>query len=167
MSAVFNRSLRIKSILEALSVECFVPMRNDVHLVGRRKICKTVPAVRNLIFIRSTSGLIKTLKSHYPFIQYLTCKSDGHVKPIVVPDEQMRHFIAVAGTNEDRLIYLAPAEIRFDAGDKVRIRGGVFDGVEGVFLKVKGARDKRVVVSIEGVAAVATTAIHPDLLEKI
>lgn len=167
MSAVFNRSLRIKAILEAISVECFVPMRNDVHIAGRRKIRKTIPAVRNLIFIHTTASQIKALKSQYLFVQYLIHKTDGRVKPIVVPDDQMRHFIAVAGTGEEQLIYLEPQAIRFDAGDRVRIRGGVFDGVEGIFLKVKGARDRRVVVSIDGVAAVATTAIHPDLLEKI
>ena len=33
---------------------------------------------------------------------------------------------------------------------KVRITGGEFEGQEGVFLKVKGARDRRVVIEIQG-----------------
>ena len=50
-------------------------------------------------------------------------------------------------------------------GDKVRITGGIFSGVEGVFVRVKG--DRRVVVSIQGIMAVATAFIHPSLIEKI
>ena len=47
----------------------------------------------------------------------------------------------------------------FSAGD--------FEGQEGVFLKVKGARDRRVVIAIQGVIAVAMATIHPDLIEVI
>ena len=43
--------------------------------------------------------------------------------------------------------------------------GGVFEGVEGLFVRVKG--DRRVVVSIQGVMAVATTFIHPSLIVPI
>ena len=42
---------------------------------------------------------------------------------------------------------------------------GVFEGAEGVLVRVKG--DRRVVVAIEGLVAVATTFIHPSMLEKI
>ena len=52
-------------------------------------------------------------------------------------------------------------------GIKVRITGGEFEGQEGIFLKVKGARDRRVVVEIQGVIAVAMATIHPDLIEVI
>ena len=52
-------------------------------------------------------------------------------------------------------------------GTKVRITGGDFEGQEGVFLKVKGARDRRVVIAIQGVIAVAMATIHPDLIEVI
>ena len=42
-----------------------------------------------------------------------------------------------------------------------------FEGQEGIFLKVKGARDRRVVIEIQGVIAVAMATIHPDLIEVI
>ena len=38
---------------------------------------------------------------------------------------------------------------------------------EGVFLKVKGVRDRRVVIAIQGIIAVALATIHPDLIEVI
>ena len=58
-------------------------------------------------------------------------------------------------------------ELNLSKGTKVRVTGGDFAGQEGVFLKVKGARDRRVVVEIQGVIAVAMATIHPDLIEVI
>ena len=49
----------------------------------------------------------------------------------------------------------------------MRITGGPFEGQEGVFVKVKGARDRRVVVQIQGVIAVAMATVNPDLIEPI
>ena len=155
MSAVFNRSLKAKDILDAVRVENFVPMRSVVEVCGRRRVRKSVPAIRNLIFVRTTPSSIRELKSRYLFLQYLTHRVDGHTEPIVVPDEQMH------------LIYLQPEEVRFGAGDRVRVRGGVFEGVEGVFVRVKGTRDKRVVVMLEGVAAVALVTLPVQLLEAL
>ena len=167
MSAVFNRSLKAKDILDAVRVENFVPMRSVVEVCGRRRVRKSVPAIRNLIFVRTTPSSIRELKSRYLFLQSLTHRVDGHTEPIVVPDEQMRHFIAVASSDDEHLIYLQPEEVRFGAGDRVRVRGGVFEGVEGVFVRAKGTRDKRVVVMLEGVAAVALVTLPVQLLEAL
>ena len=40
-------------------------------------------------------------------------------------------------------------------------------GRKVIFVKVKGARDRRVVIEIQGVIAVALATIHPDLIEVI
>ena len=79
----------------------------------------------------------------------------------------MQRFIAVAGTYNDHLLYFQPEELNLSKGTKVRITGGDFEGQEGVFLKVKGARDRRVVIAIQGIIAVAMATIHPDLIEVI
>lgn len=42
---------------------------------------------------------------------------------------------------------------------------GAFRGVEGEFVRVRN--DRRVVVTIEGVMAVATTFVHPSLVEPV
>lgn len=85
--------------------------------------------------------------------------------PLVVSDGQMKNFIAVSGTYDEQLVYLDPTEVKMKKGDKVRIIGGLFAGVEGEFVRVKG--DRRVVVVINGVMAVATAFIHPSLIERI
>ena len=77
----------------------------------------------------------------------------------------MENFIKVAGTYEERLIYLDAEPGDFTRGERVRIIGGMFAGAEGVFVRFKG--DRRVVVNIEGIIAVATTFVHPSMIEKI
>ena len=77
----------------------------------------------------------------------------------------MKDFIAVAGSVEEQVVYLEPDVSSFAKGDRVRVTGGLFEGTEGYFVRVRG--DRRVVVCIPGIAAVATTFIHPSLVEKI
>ena len=86
-------------------------------------------------------------------------------EPLVVPDKQMYSFIAVAGAYDEQVVFLDSNVVSLRKGDRVRITGGIFAGVEGVFIRIKG--DRRVVVSIEGVMAVATAFIHPSLIEKV
>ena len=50
-------------------------------------------------------------------------------------------------------------------GQKVRITDGVFKGVIGEFVRIR--HDRRVVVNIEGVMAIATTFIPPSLVEPV
>ena len=86
-------------------------------------------------------------------------------RPITIPDSQMRSFIAVSGNYEEQIVYLDPIATALQKGDRVRVTGGIFEGVEGVIIRVKG--DRRVSVCIQGVMAVATAYIHPSLIERI
>lgn len=53
----------------------------------------------------------------------------------------------------------------FLTGQRVRVLDGPLKGAEGVVKRLKG--DRRLIVSISGVAAVATSYIPPSNLEKI
>ena len=86
-------------------------------------------------------------------------------QPITKPETQMRSFIAVSGSHDQQVVYLDPTTITFKKGERVRVTGGLFEGVEGEFVRVKG--DRRVVVSIQGVMAIATAFIHPSLIEPV
>ena len=108
---------------------------------------------------------VQRVKSQVTYLQYITDTRSG--QKIIVPDSQMQRFIAVSGTYDDHLLYFQPDELNLSKGTKVRITGGEFEGQEGIFLKVKGARDRRVVIEIQGVIAVAMATIHPDLIEVI
>ena len=88
-----------------------------------------------------------------------------HCRPVVIPDVQMRSFILVAGSHDEPILYMEAAELNLVKGQKVRITDGVFKGVIGEFVRIR--HDRRVVVNIEGVMAVATTFIPPSLVEPL
>ena len=94
-------------------------------------------------------GCIRTVSyTHLP-IRYIMDRETR--QPIVIPDSHMRSFIAVYGTYDQAALYLEPTELNLSQGTRVRITRGIFEGVEGVFVRVR--HDRRVVVNIEGVMA--------------
>lgn len=168
MSAPYQKELEARDLLAKNAIESFIPMRYCmVATAGSKKERRLVPAIHNLIFARTTRRLIQKVKTGYPYLQYKIRREDGQNIPIVVPERQMTQFISVCNTYNDDLIYLKPEEVNLAKGTPVRIIGGTFDGMEGTFVKVKGARRKRVVVSLPGLAAVATAEIATDYIQVI
>lgn len=162
----YSRELAFKKYLDERDIENFIPMRYEYVVKDERKIRKLVPVVHNLVFVYSSRRQIDEIKSTMGVrlpIRYIMDRETN--QPITIPETQMRSFIAVAGSHDQQVIYLDPTTVSFKKGDRVRVTGGLFEGVEGVFIRVKG--DRRVVVSIQGVMAIATTFIHPSLIEPV
>jgi len=160
----FNREMKVKDDLDLRGIESFIPMKYVMGTRRGRRVKKLVPTIHNLIFFHIEPSLMKQYKATTRLpIRYIM--NPATKKPVVVPDREMKNFIAVAGTYEEQLVYITPKPGQFTRGDRVRILGGPFEGAEGVLQRVKG--DSRVIVTVQGLVAVATTAIHPSLLEKI
>ena len=79
----------------------------------------------------------------------------------------MYDFIAIAGSDDEKVTYLSHDEAALAVGDMVRIKNGPFKGIEGKFIKLKNIRGKSVVVRIDGLTAVATATIPARFVEKI
>lgn len=168
MSAPYRRELKAKEYLQAKGIECFVPMVNA--LVEKRsgtKIRKQVPAIHNLIFVHTSKNVIQEVKRGVDYLQYRTMPREGKNIPIIIPDRQMQQFITVTQTTNEELIYMRPEEVNIAKGTRVRVHGGAFDGTEGVFVKIQGKRKPRVVLLIQGVAAVALAEISTEFIEII
>ena len=166
MSAPYRRELKAREFLATRGIESFVPMTKAIVEKGHTKSSKIVPAIHNLIFVHTTKEIIQQVKQGVDYLQYRTFPTDGKNRPIIVPDKEMEQFIAVTRERMDELTYLKPEDIDIAQGTRVRIHGGTFDGTEGIFVKIKGKRKRRVVVLIEGLAAVTINAeISPDLIE--
>lgn len=166
MSAPYRRELKAKSYLESKNIECYVPMTKAV-ITKRNGIKKSelIPAIHNLIFVRTTKETIKQLKQGVDFLQYRTQPVDGKNIPIVVPDKQMEQFIAITEAHKENITFLKPEEINLNTGTRVRIHGGCFDNIEGMFIKLKGKRKKVVVISFEGIASISLAEVSPDYIE--
>ena len=165
MRATYRRELEAMHLLEKANLGCFIPMQYKISIRRGRKVRALVPVIRNLVFVHARPSEVQRFKSQITYLQYITDTRSG--QKIIISDSEMQRFIAVAGTYNDHLLYFQPDELNLSKGTKVRVTGGDFEGQEGIFLKVKGARDRRVVVEIQGVIAVAMATIHPDLIEVI
>ena len=164
LRVTYQREMRVKAELDAMKVANFVPMQYKIIVRNGRRVKKLVASIHNLIFVYMTTEEMRNYRmtTHQP-VRYIMRRDTR--QPLVVPKEQMDNFIAVAGTYSEQLIYLKNDLSTFNKGELVRILGGPFEGAVGRFVRVRG--DRRVVVSVEGIVAVATTFIHPSLLEHI
>ena len=164
LRVTYNRELKVKDDLDERGIACFVPMQYRREERNGKMVKRLVPSVHNLIFVHATPTVMKEYKATTAMpVRYIMNRETR--KPIIVPAREMDNFIKVAGTYDEELIFLNPEPGDFARGDRVRILGGLFAGAEGVFVRVKG--DRRVVINVEGLVAVATTFIHPSMIEKI
>lgn len=165
MRVTYRRNKAARALLEREGIAYFVPMRYElVHVRGKCKR-ELVPVIQSLLFVHASAPEIQSVKSKVEFLQYIV--NTRTREKIIVPEEQMCRFIAVAGSLDDQLVWLEPSELNLSRGTKVRVTGGNFEGYEGVFMKVKGARDRRVVIAIQGVIAVAMATLPPELIEPL
>ena len=164
MRVTYRRELAVRDYLNEKGVETFIPMRHALKIkrgVPKRQL---IPAINSLLFVHAPQSTIQNIKAGIPHLQYIT---DKNHRKITVPENQMHHFIAACSSYDESLNFFDPSEVNLTKGTPVRIIGGDFEGMEGVFIKIKGKRDRRVVVAIQGVIAVAIATIHPDLIQLI
>ncbi len=96
---------------------------------------------------------------------FLYYSEPGENTPAPISDREMEIFrkaTELAGTGAE---YLGSDTWKYCVGDKVRVTEGLYKGLEGYIKRIKHAR--KLIVSIEGVAVVAISGIHPQYLEKI
>lgn len=157
-------------------LEAFVPMRRTRRrdAQGKFRYDEKV-AINNYIFVHTTYNRLMALKKEYPFdLEYSLLHRDVYEQgekigraPVIVPRNQMLNFIAVAGNQKERVQFLDVEKLDWEAGQRVRIIGGTFAGVEGIYLRTTKKHERRVVVKLDGIAAVATTALPSVLVEPI
>lgn len=167
MRVPYRNELKVQDRLQDKGIEVFIPTKRKLIKRRGKTIYELSPAVNNLIFVHSKLCIIKELKKEILNLQYLVNKENGQSTPITVRDNEMQQFIKASKNVNEEAIYLTPEEINIAKGTKVRIIGGNFDGIEGVFVKVKGKRSKRVVVMLDKLLAVAMAEVEPDYIEVI
>lgn len=172
MRVTYSREVKVKESLDSLGIENFLPMQwrvvNDKEVFRKKKL---VPAISNLIFVHAPQQLISELKRTRTALQplrYITAKAarpTGKAEILIVPDRQMENFMRVANVQDERVMFLDNNDFINRIGRRVRITEGFFAGVEGEIKRIQGNR--RVMVRLEGVAAVAITFVAPRCIEMI
>ena len=149
-------------------LEFFVPMYFELKGPEEKKKRRKCPLIPNYVFIRGSLNEIYAYKQTAVYLKFhRPVAENGQRKYTTVPDRQMEDFMKVARHYEKDICYYAPGEISLIKGDKVRIIGGEFNGVEGILLCTQGKRGDRVLIEIPGVMSISTCSIAPELIEII
>lgn len=160
----YSREIIVKSYLEGIGVESYVPMHFIERTYGERKRKVWEPLVHNLLFVRTSAGLLKQIKSETTLpIRYIMDR--GTKAPAVIPDRQMQDFMAVVATQNEHVEIVAPQDVDLASGDAVRVTGGIFAGIEGRYIRHKG--HSKVAVAIKGIATALTAYVPLMYIEKI
>ncbi|HET7749150.1 MAG TPA: UpxY family transcription antiterminator [Terriglobales bacterium] len=141
--AIHTRARHEKRIdlgLQQAGIETFLPIIHEVHRWSDRRKEVTLPLFPCYLFVRILPD---------PAIRLTVLKSPGVLNFVgkwdqlpAVPDKEIEQVRAVV-QQRDRFF---PCPF-LKTGQRIRIRGGVLDGVEGILSSHKGA--SAVVVSVE------------------
>ncbi len=158
----------VEEHLTQLGYTVFVPKKLAVRVYHGRKGRYLVPAIPSMVFVNATKESLLQAKQRVERLQFVMSASSGGNQPLVVADKDMSDFIKVASKSvaDESISYLTTDEVNIARGSRVRILGGPFDGVTGVFQRVKGHRNRRLVVTIPSIGSV-TAEVSPDLVQLL
>ena len=166
-SVTRDRELKIRDELRRDAHECFVPLKYVLKGARGKRQRVLVPAISGLIFVRGTlEGVREAIKFRRDGLFIRKSTFSNKEDYLSVSEHDMRNFITFSDMAGENIAYYSPDEIHLQAGDKIRITGGFYDGCEGVVLRIKGKRRRQLVVSIPKLIY-AAVELEPELLQLI
>ena len=164
LKVFFNKVLELEAELKKMSVECYYPATIEEKILRGKKVCVKKPAVNSLLFFKGSLEEAQEIQKRFEGRAMLFTYRLSR-QPAIIPDREMRIFQLVTDSREKDLDYLDADAVNFKTGQHVRVTGGIFQGAEGYIKRIRG--NKRLIVAIEGVVAVATSYIPSCYLEPI
>ena len=189
LKVFYGKVFEIEARFTDMDLETYIPVRKELlkgedHMRALRRLAtpddrrrdnqfeqagpliyKRVPVVSSLLFVRAPQDRRKEIEAcvkEKGFV-YRTADREDFA---VIPDKQMAMFQLVCSSGAEGLDFFADDNLtRYKAGDKVRVLEGPLKGAEGYIKRIR--KDRRLLVSIEGFIAVATSFIPPQFLEKV
>lgn len=162
----FNKVFEMDELMRESGVETYFPVVRVKKMVGG--VVKQVkrPAISSLLFVRCTGEeVVEWQRKLTGKVMLYSHVTDGVRLPSPIDEDEMRYFILVTSTGDEHLEFLEVGSIDYKKGQRVRVIDGTYKGCLGYIKRVKGNR--RLLVSVEGVALVATSYIPAAFLEKV
>lgn len=193
----FNKVFEMEALLAAIpDTETFLPvdkvqLKGPAHLLARKRIAKAeaegkslspyiqegpvifqrVPMVTSLIFVYTGAEMLpeiekKLIDDNLIDKRGFIYRSADKKSYAAIPERQMASFRLVTSQGSKGLDFFSAQDItRFKDGSRVRVKEGPLKGTEGYIKRIR--RDRRLLVGIDGVVAVATSFIPPEMLEIV
>ena len=160
-----QKELKVRDDARQYGLEAFVPLTYLVKTRRGQKQRTLVPALSRLLFVKGTLEEVKDYILHAHFIVYIRKSTFSNKEEyLTVPTKAMENFIAVTENHEQHVTYFRPDEISLQKGDHIRINGGVYDGREGIIMRIKGKRNRHLIVQIPG-TLIAAVELTPEMIE--
>lgn len=142
-----NAQKRAYHTLQGKGFKVFTPMKWVEHKWANRTVRVERPVIPDLLIVHTTEeSLAPYIKEEYKLHYRIVRGSRG--KKMTVNDKDMRLFMR-ATSKASSIDYYKPEE--YDSsriGEKITIKGGAFDGKEGILLDVNGTKKKKLVVRL-------------------
>lgn len=151
--------------LEDMGVKVFTPLVWKLCDKRGVRYREQVPYIHDLLFIFETRKKLDLIVGQIPTLQYRYVRG-AFCKPMTIRTADMERFIhAVELTSNPR--YYTPAEITSEMiGRKVKIIGGPLDGYEGALQKVRGSKNRYLLVSLPSFLAVSVE-VQPEFIQLL
>ena len=144
-----------QGLLDVHHIENFIPMKKRQEIRDGEIVTWEEPAIHNFVFVHDSYNGIMKVKKGLEILQFIL----NPLSPIVVPQRQMDDFIRFyESVDYDEPEFLTPqtmGQLRKNA--RVVIGDGPLAGISGYYQRVKGAKDKRFIVLIEGLIAMTSS----------
>jgi transcription antitermination factor NusG len=143
--ALHTRARHEKAVEKRLrdqGMETFLPTAVEVHRWSDRKKKVEVPLFSCYVFVRC--ALSAEDRTHVYQIESVHGFVGTRGNSLPIPDEQIESIRKVLTQSEPWRSYPF-----LKAGQRVRVRGGAMDGVEGVFLSENG--DHSLIISVDAI----------------
>ncbi len=149
---------RIESELNCKGIPAYVPTLREVHRWSDRNKTIDVPLFSCYVFVCAV--LMPTLRLEILKTTGVFRFVETQGLPAAIPDAEIESIQRVVMQG----LPLAPCGM-LHIGEKVRIRGGSLDGVEGVLSAVRG--ENRLVISVELIQQAVSVTIDGYLVERV
>ena len=157
LKVFYNKVFAIEELLLKKKIKCYIP-------------CETVkvrkPVINSLLFFHSETYIAKEIqKILTDKVILYTRQIDFKKIPLAIPEREMNIFMLVTSSGEKGLEYFDTDNPKFYQGDHVKVIDGTFKGAEGYICRIK--KNHRLIITVHGVCAVATSYIPQAFLKKI
>lgn len=165
MKVFWNKVFEVEEFLKSKDKELYFPKERSFKIVDGKPTEVLKPAISSLIFFKDMpNDALKVERELYNKVMLYTHREGLLRVPSAIPEKEMTIFKLVTSKGEMGLDYLED-DVKYRKGDRVLVIDGPFKDAEGYICRIK--HDRRLVVSIQGICAVATSYIPSCFLKKI
>ena len=156
---------KIRRLVQQTAEDTYIPMVTVATKCGSKIIQRTRPLC-SLIFFHAAHSAACRLTDilRDKAMVYTTAGATGK-HPAVIPEKEMKMFRIITSATVPGVEYFPDDLPKFREGERVRVIAGDFEGAEGTIVRIK--KDRRLVVTITGVCAVATPHLPQEFLTSI